>query len=161
MKAVRLLSALPLSSPNAAFNRRKVLSLLPQRLSHPGTRRLTAPSWRCPAGCFLVHAPLAHARATVASCELRAVGDELCARDGISVTGQAAAAARDVGNTKDALRLKLYGDKTLARQLQFGQHRAQLACDLHAVHENIVLLLAAGDIRELVGSSARDPCHVP
>jgi hypothetical protein len=77
------------------------------------------------------------------------------------VTGQAAAAARDVGNTKDALRLKLYGDKTLARQLQFGQHRAQLACDLHAVHENIVLLLAAGDIRELVRSSARDPCHVP
>ena len=98
---------------------------------------------------------------TVASCELRAVGDELCAHDGISVTVQAAAAARDVGNTKDALRLKLYGDKTLAQQLLFGQHRAQLACDLHAVHENIVLLLADGDIRERVRSSARDPCHVP
>ncbi len=85
----------------------------------------------------------------------------MCARDVISVTGQAAGAARDVGNAKHALRMKLYGDNTLARQLQLSQHRAQLACDLHAVHEKLVLLLAAGDIRELVHSSTRGPCPVP
>ena len=137
IKAVWLLSALPLSSFDATFHRRKVLSLLLRRLSHPGTRRQAAPSWCGPAGCLRVHAPLAHARATVASCELQAVGAELCTRDGINVTGQAACAARHVGNAKDALRLKFVWRRHTVTQFTSQVEARHTSITRHISHNNV------------------------